>query len=674
MSMLRISLRNQVRQTRLPQTKPLLPLFEAVMNAFQAIQDSKQADHRITITIEREADLGLDRQSAICGFEIVDTGVGLNDVNFDSFNTSFSEHRISQGGKGLGRFIWLKAFDRVEIHSVFTEPDAPSCLQRKFVFDTSYDPDHATPTPSAQAEVGTIVRLIGYKPPYKDTCPRLAEVVAQRLIEHFLLFFLRPDCPRLELVDNEERITLNELFISEMQSSASDHRFDIGDVEFRLRGFRLTTPRLTKHRLIFAAHYRGVLTDNLDIAIPNLSGRLLDTGDRSFVYLAIVQSDYLDQRVNHERTSFDMPEDNPSEDTQQPLLEPTIGLTDIRDACVTYVNEDLRDVLQGIGEAKEERILQYVAEEAPQYSVLMRYRDEFLDRIAPSASKSEIELALHKELHQREVQLKVDGARIITEAARIDDYEGYQQRFAEFMERNNELGVSALAQYVAHRKIILDFLERSISLNAETEKYPLEKAVHNIIFPMRRSSDDILYSQQNLWIIDEQLNYHSFIASDKPLNGVEHFASDSAKRPDLFIFDRKIVFAEGEQPIGSLIVVEFKRPQRDDYRGNDNPLTQVFDTINEIRAGTFHDHKGRPVSVANDTIPAYGYVICDLTPSFKKILVGMDAQETPDRQSYYGYHRNFRIYFEIIDYNKLLRDAKRRNRIFFERLNILGNQ
>ena len=91
----------------------------------------------------------------------------------------------------------------------------------------------------------------------------------------------------------------------------------------------------------------------------------------------------------------------------------------------------------------------------------------------------------------------------------------------------------------------------------------------------------------------------------------------------MLIFDRKIAFAEGEQPITSMIVVEFKRPQRDDYKADDNPLTQAFDMVTEVRGGRFLDRRGRPISVANETIPAYCYVICDLTPSFEKVLLDM---------------------------------------------------
>ena len=57
----------------------------------------------------------------------------------------------------------------------------------------------------------------------------------------------------------------------------------------------------------------------------------------------------------------------------------------------------------------------------------------------------------------------------------------------------------------------------------------------------------------------------------------------------------------------------------------------------------------------------------------KKALKYLQAEITPDGQGYYGYHRDYRAYYEVIDYNKPLRDSQKRNRIFFEKLNVLGN-
>jgi hypothetical protein len=53
---------------------------------------------------------------------------------------------------------------------------------------------------------------------------------------------------------------------------------------------------------------------------------------------------------------------------------------------------------------------------------------------------------------------------------------------------------------------------------------------------------------------------------------------------------------------------------------------------------------------------------------------GGDERITPDNQGYYGFHPQYAAYYEVMDYNKLLRDAKQRNKIFFDKLNILGNR
>ena len=72
---------------------------------------------------------------------------------------------------------------------------------------------------------------------------------------------------------------------------------------------------------------------------------------------------------------------------------------------------------------------------------------------------TDIEVALHSELYEREVEMKKEGSRIIKEAEKIDDYEAYHKRLAGFMDTYNELGTAALTQYIMHRKIILEFLK-----------------------------------------------------------------------------------------------------------------------------------------------------------------------------------------------------------------------
>jgi hypothetical protein len=192
---------------------------------------------------------------------------------------------------------------------------------------------------------------------------------------------------------------------------------------------------------------------------------------------------------------------------------------------------------------------------------------------------------------------------------------------------------------------------------------------------MRQTSEDTDYPHQNLWMIDERLTFHSLITSDTPLNKNAMLNTHSEKRGDIVIFDEKIIFGDvraDENPINSITTIEFKRPGRNDYNDSDNPVRQAFRLINDIRSGTFKIN-GRSISVANDRIPAIAYCICDITPSLTAILADLDALKTPDNQSYYGFNKTHSVYFEVIDYNKMLRDATKRNRIFFDKLNLVND-
>lgn len=267
--------------------------------------------------------------------------------------------------------------------------------------------------------------------------------------------------------------------------------------------------------------------------------------------------------------------------------------------------------------------------------------------------------------------MKREGNKILLEAAKLTEYDDYKDRLTEFLNGNNELGIAALAQYVMHRKIILELFRKAISADQRDGKYPLEKVLHHIIFPMRASVDDVLFSQQNLWILDERLNYHSFVGSDLRLDKIDTLGSDAALRPDLVIFDREFPLSDGPQPISSLTIVEFKRPMRDDYSDEENPLKQVVKTVQAIRAGDYIGQNTRPVKVASNEIPTNCFIVCDITPKLREQLADWGAHITPDKQGYYGYHTNHRMYYEVMDYDTVLANAERRNRMMFDRLNLL---
>ncbi len=129
----------RVRNTRAP-SSPLLPVYEAIVNSIHAIDDVKTHDSLITIQIVRgqDAQKSLDdedpaRPGPVQGFIIRDNGVGFVDENYRSFVESDSQRKALLGGKGVGRFVWLKVFDRAEIESVFR--DGSEFRRRYFRFE-----------------------------------------------------------------------------------------------------------------------------------------------------------------------------------------------------------------------------------------------------------------------------------------------------------------------------------------------------------------------------------------------------------------------------------------------------------------------------------------------------------------------------------------------------------
>ena len=158
------------------------------------------------------------------------------------------------------------------------------------------------------------------------------------------------------------------------------------------------------------------------------------------------------------------------------------------------------------------------------------------------------------------------------------------------------------------------------------------------------------------------MSFTEYLASDKPLNA-------NGDRPDLLIFDNIISFRAGEESSNPIIVFEFKRPQRTTYNSDENPLKQITDYVKQIRSGNFKKPDGRQVYTTENT-PAFGFLVCDLTDQIKSFCEEYSLTKSPDNKGYFGFHSNYKIYFEVISFDKLVDDSELRNRIFFKKLGI----
>lgn len=226
-----------------------------------------------------------------------------------------------------------------------------------------------------------------------------------------------------------------------------------------------------------------------------------------------------------------------------------------------------------------------------------------------------------------------------------------------------------MAQYIIFRKLVLDLFENSLKRNRE-DKYYDEKVIHNIIFPMKYTSDEIEIENENLWLIDERLAYHLYLASDLELKKFPLIESESKIRPDITIFNKKVTYTEGyETPFNSVVIIELKKPERKEYNDDSNPIGQIYEYIEEINAGTAMNKDGRQIITTNSTL-FFVYIICDITNNIEKYAKRASLHKTPDNLGYIGYNDEYRANVEIISFDKMLKDAKKRNRILFDKLGI----
>ena len=78
-----------------------------------------------------------------------------------------------------------------------------------------------------------------------------------------------------------------------------------------------------------------------------------------------------------------------------------------------------------------------------------------------------------------------------------------------------------------------------------------------------------------------------FTPTDLPASITPMAVPNAPKLITSFIFDCEFPLSDSPQPISSLTLVEFKRPMRDDYTDEENPLKQIVKTIQAIREGKY---------------------------------------------------------------------------------------
>lgn len=605
-------------------------IFEAITNAIHANATSVECvlnsyDNPIK---ENETEIARKKVHTIT---VRDNGDGLHDNNYDSFCKYRTEYKKALGCKGVGRFVFLKVYN----YANFSSSLASIQEVRSFKFDFDFDTDNIKSTPSKVEQNLTEVTLNSLSESYinlEKHIDRRIEMDLEAIREKVLLNLI----PTLFFYKKKGV----EITISFIDQTSSDKAIiepkDIPD--FKESEFIVMDREGKKFEFI------------LNHRIENIDGKLnayycannrtvCDFAEKdlklNFPYgysgFLLLESTYLNTRVNHERNDFEI----------KPLRT---------DAFTTLswdlINEELKKtvtelVKEGIPETKEinQNKIKEIHEERP---YLINYIDETDIEIAGFMDKKKlIDNAKKKFDTAKEKILATAGKEEYT------DTELYEAI---------ELTHNELVSYINDRVLVIERLKNLID-----KKERVEEIIHNLFMEMRTDDDYYAVGKNNLWLLDDRYTTYSYAASDKRirevLKGIDEENGDTDildDKPDLSLF-----FSHNPNKPERLksVLVEIKpfdyasKPDRKKFAG----IQQLLDYVKAFK------EKEKIEEVSSFLITEIDDKLADrlrtdgYTPLF--------SLESPIYHRFYS-EPNISIF--VISASTLIKDAEARNKVFLD--------
>lgn len=678
------NLRNRVNKLHLPKTKSLLPLFEIISNSIHAILEKSEKNGtpqngKILIRVIRNGDEKALKQVSdieiypINSFSITDNGIGLDNDNIKSFAEFDTEKKAKIGGKGIGRLVCLKAFQKIIVDSVYFENNEYKI--RKFEYKKSKDgfDKYEDNILTNKKNTGTSIVLANYEDEYIKHVPLSLIEIGRQIITHFQLYYIQGIEPEIIIKNQDDlEINLTNLFNIEFEKEILEKHFEIGDQNFNV--FISKSYKAKSHKIHYCAHERTVKDEGLSKYLEDLKyGVKNSDNEDSYYFQVFIVSDFLNKNVNEERTSFNF---TLEEDTDE-IDHKEITLSRIRKAAIICIEDLLSTFLKQIRNEKLAVYYPIIENEFPNYNSVINYNKELVEKLPIGLSKNELDIKLYEIESQWRIKVKTEGIDLIDKKKDITSLSEYTELYNRFLTEFNEIGQSDLARYIIHRRSVIDLLDKLIELNQD-EKFTNEDLIHSLFFPIRETGNSITSDKQNLWLLDERLTFNSLLASDKLFKQVKELNSNSSERMDIVIkkeevFENATLFSEDKIPFESFTIVEFKKPERDNYKHGDrekDPIKQVRSYIDEIIKNKAKI-KGKSLGASKST-PFYCYIVADITDSLKEILDYESFDPTPDGMGYFRFYNtnNSRAYIEVLPFKKVVKDAKQRNKILFDKLKL----
>jgi hypothetical protein len=348
MSVMRLNVARKVSHYRLAKNKAYVALFEAISNSIDSITERNVGPGKITVEFSREnSNPGLfpDSEDNRLYKEIVitDSGIGFTEENYNSFLESDSAKKEKYGGRGLGRFSWLKVFERVEVTSYFQIDSKTKC--RKFGFERTTEGLSKPSLSNVDIDkFQTEIKFIDQKKEWE--IPRKLTTFAERLIEHFLPLFIKKVVPEILLIDRDtgEDLVANSYFSTNYKGMISEKSITVMNKSFTVSIHQMLMG--SNNNLVLLANNRAAKIVNLEKHIVDLESKVSDaTGE--FYIIAFVQGEYLDKSASPERDDFKFGSDDDDDE---------LKIRTIVSEAARVIQEEIKVLLEPIERRKREKI------------------------------------------------------------------------------------------------------------------------------------------------------------------------------------------------------------------------------------------------------------------------------------------------------------------------------
>lgn len=686
--------------------EPLRPMYEAVVNSWEALVE-KYGEHisegyiKIGFYLKSNAFSGEDCVYDFDKIIIEDNGIGLNAQNFERLKT-LRDNRKGVLNKGTGRVQYLLTFKETQIDSTYLSED--SNYKRRIV-TLSKEPvflqENAIMRIDSEVMEGedTGTKVIFSMPLSQrdETFYRkiTIENIKIELQNHFLakLCENRENLPSIivtRYIDNKEeqsvQISMVDIPVPDREDGLEvyykkiDENRQIRPTTNKER-FVLKTFILQKEKIQSNAIYL-VSKGEIGTTIP-LSGMNAQDVIDNRRYMFLLSGQYLDNADRDDRGHFDIITNADLKKKQKNgvlfLDEEVISLDDLEEQTNEVISSAFPELakkraetFRKVEELKEMFLLNPTTIEALKTDIKNIDTDQdILQKVYVSDAKI-------KAAQDAEIRRKI--TEIETLMPTDDDYqEKLKEKVNNFVQTIPLQNRTALSQYVARRKLVLEIFEKI--LDGELERLRNgerinEDILHNLIFQQHAENPE----DSDLWLINEEYIYFSGVSEhrfiDIKYDGKKIFKDNMPddevrylnslgeqrlhKRPDVLLFPEE----------GKCIIIEFKAP---DVNVSEH-LTQIDFYANILRNYTIDEFQ---------ITSFYGYLIGE----------SIEDRDVRGRVSRFEYSPKFNywfrpservvdfsnrndgsIYTEIIKYSSILQRAKLRNKIFIDKLEKGNNQ